>query len=159
MIEGAQVISPSTEQVLFKNRSRFDLIIMYDEKSTSLGHPMSPMSSLSRSIFEKEFHRPLKRPPMVLIGGLKAWKAAIGEDGILKRVSPASSAGSLPNGDAIPPQPTGSTTGTSASEEETFLYDRPAEIKYPPADKIQAQNTGYARHNFLSTYFLTPLEV
>jgi ubiquitin carboxyl-terminal hydrolase 8 len=142
MIEGAQVISPSTEQVLFKNRSRFDLIIMYDEKSTSPGHPMSPMSSLSRSIFEKEFHRPLKRPPMVMIGGLKAWKAAIGEDGILKRVSPASSAGSLPNGDAIPPQPTGSTSGTSASEEETFLYDRPAEIKYPPADKIQPQNTG-----------------
>ena len=142
MIEGAQVISPSTEQVLFKNRSRFDLIIMYDEESISLGNPMSPMSALFRAIFEKEFHRPLKRPPMVLVGGLKAWKAAIGEDGILRRISPAASAGSLPNGDTIPPQPTGSTTGTSASEEETFLYDRPPEIKYPPVEKIQPQDTG-----------------
>lgn len=115
---------------------------MYDEKSTSLGHQSSPMNALSRSIFEKEFHRPLKRPPMVLIGGLKAWKAAIGDDGVLKRVSPTSSAGSLPAEHAIRPEPTGSTTGTSASEEETFLYDRPAEVRYPPADKIQPQNTG-----------------
>jgi hypothetical protein len=138
VIEGSQVISPPTEQVLFKNRSRFDLIVMYDESSTSLGSVSSPISALSRSIFENEFHRPLKRPPMLLIGGLKAWKEVIGEDGILKRVSPSSSAGSLPtNGHAIPPN----QTGSSISEEETFLYDR-AEIKYPPADKIQPQNTG-----------------
>jgi hypothetical protein len=137
------VISPPTEQVLFKNRSRFDLIIMYDERSTSLGSVSSPISALSRSIFENEFHRPLKRPPMLLLGGLKAWKETVGEDGILKRVSPSSSAGSLPtNGHAIAPNQTGSSTsGTSVSEEETFLYDR-AEIKYPPADKIQPQNTG-----------------
>ncbi|KAG8821478.1 ubiquitin-specific protease doa4 [Serendipita sp. 401] len=144
MIEGAQVISPSTEQVLFKNRSRFDLIIMYDESSSSLRPNTSPMSALFRAIFENEFHRPLKRPPMILIGGLKAWKDAVGDDGVLRRVSPTSSAGSLPNdGFAIAPEPTGSTAGTSASEEETFLYDRrAAEIKYPPAEKLQPQNTG-----------------
>lgn len=80
---------------------------------------------------------------MLLIGGLKAWKEAIGEEGVLKRVSPSSSAGSLPtNGNPIPVNQTGSSTsGNSVSEEETFLYDR-AEAKYPPADKIQPQHTG-----------------
>jgi hypothetical protein len=31
------------------------------------------MSALFRAIFENEFHRPLKRPPMLLVGGLAAW--------------------------------------------------------------------------------------
>jgi hypothetical protein len=85
MIEGSLVISPPNEQVLFRNRWMFDLVIIYGN-STSLGHPMTPMSSLSRSLFENAFHCPLKRPPMVLIGGLQAWKAVVGNQGIIKRL-------------------------------------------------------------------------
>lgn len=140
MIEGSQVISPSTEQVLFKNRSKFDLIIMYDESSTTLGATDSPMNALSRAIFENEFHRPLKRPPMLLVGGLKAWKQAIGEEGILRRLSPTSNGfGSAVNGKHSPAPVQTNTTGDST--EETFVYQL-AEKRYPPVEQIPTQLTG-----------------
>jgi hypothetical protein len=119
MIEGSQVTSPATEQVLFKNRGRFDLVIIYDENSNSPGHTTSPMSVLSRSIFEREFHRPLKWPPMILIGGLQAWKATVPDDDIIRRQSPSS---------AGPVSMQGSPGGTSSFEEETFLYSRPTDV-------------------------------
>jgi len=119
MIEASQVISPATEQVLFKNRGRFDLVIIYDEDSNSPGHPTSPISVLSRSIFEREFYRPLKRPPMILIGGLQAWKAAVPDDDTIRRQSPLL-AGPVPM--------KGSPAGASPFGEETFLYARPTDV-------------------------------
>lgn len=76
------MLSPAAEQALFRNRSDFDLIVMYDDESTDLvGN--SPIATLSHSIFENESHRPLKRPPMLLIGGLRAWKEAIGDNSVI----------------------------------------------------------------------------
>jgi hypothetical protein len=119
IIEELQVLSPATEQVLFKNRGRFDLVIIYDENSNSPGHTTSPMSVLSRSIFEREFHRPLKRSPVILLGGLQAWKAAVPDDDIIRRQSPSLVDPVLMEG---PP------AGASPFEEETFLYTRPTDV-------------------------------
>lgn len=103
---------------------------------------------------------------MLLIGGLKAWKETIGDEGVLKRMSPNSSAGSLSTtGHTVPSNLTGSSTsGTSTSEEETFLYDRSPEAKYPPNEKLQPQHTGSdystetpASSKLLGKRFLSPL--
>lgn len=50
---------------------------MHDEDSVTIGPESSPLSSLFRSIFNNDGNKPLKQPPKLLIGGLKAWKEHI----------------------------------------------------------------------------------
>lgn len=83
MLEDSMVIAPK-ESTLFSNREKFDLITVYDENSTSFGTPNSPLSVLIRAISEQAFKKILKRMPMMLVGGIEAWKRDIGEDGIVR---------------------------------------------------------------------------
>ncbi|GJJ11320.1 hypothetical protein Clacol_005552 [Clathrus columnatus] len=78
-IESALVVAPSSERALFTNRAKFELVVMYDASS---GLPSSPMFNLARAIFETDFSQSLKRPPVLLVGGLEAWKQEMGEEGI-----------------------------------------------------------------------------
>lgn len=54
---------------------------MYDATSTAL---TPPTSNLVRAIFETEFIHSLKRPPVLLVGGLEAWKREVGDQGIVR---------------------------------------------------------------------------
>jgi ubiquitin carboxyl-terminal hydrolase 8 len=54
---------------------------MYDAASTS---PSPPISSLVRAIFETEFIHSLKRPPVLLVGGLEAWKREVGDQDVVR---------------------------------------------------------------------------
>ena len=47
---------------------------MYDDCSESLGASKSPLSIVMKIIFETAIRKALKRPPVILVGGLKAWK-------------------------------------------------------------------------------------
>lgn len=49
-----------------------------DEGSTSIPPPPSPLSALIRAIFETEFRKALKRPPILLVGGMSGWKKDLG---------------------------------------------------------------------------------
>lgn len=75
-LEDAFSIAPQKESAVFRNRDKFDLVVMYDGESENLGSANTPMSLAMKVIFENAFQRVLKRPPVILVGGLKAWRTA-----------------------------------------------------------------------------------
>lgn len=83
-LEELMFIAPKHEQSLFFNRDKFDLVVIYDESSTELGEHDSPLSILVRLIGGQAIHKMLKRMPMLLTGGIKAWRQECGEFGIIR---------------------------------------------------------------------------
>ncbi|CDO68378.1 hypothetical protein BN946_scf184815.g25 [Trametes cinnabarina] len=78
-IEDALAVGPRDEAVLFANREKFDLVGIYDDSSETMNDPRSPVSVLFEAIYEREFRKILKNMPMLLIGGLQAWKREFGD--------------------------------------------------------------------------------
>lgn len=64
---------------MFCNRDKFDIIAIYDDASETPGPPEAPLSRLIRAIYETAFRKILKRVPVLLIGGLEAWKREFGD--------------------------------------------------------------------------------
>ncbi|KAI9062559.1 cysteine proteinase [Trametes sanguinea] len=119
-IEDALAVGPRNEAVLFANRDKFDLVAIYDESSETMNDPRSPVSVLFRAIYETEFRKILKNMPMLLIGGLQAWKREFGEAEVTRAGSasprrPTSFAG-LVNGTGSPMVNGGSIPGTPPTE-------------------------------------------
>lgn len=79
------VLSPDLEQKLYENRNRFDLVVYYDQSSSSI-KPSSPaivsgnnyLEGFSKAVYEYGYERQLSRRPMLLIGGLDAWVDLLG---------------------------------------------------------------------------------
>ncbi|KAG6829066.1 hypothetical protein H0H92_005840 [Tricholoma furcatifolium] len=66
---------PSGEKSVFANREKFELVVLYDDHSKSLGASNTPLSILNRLISSARVpQKTLKRQPMLLVGGLNAWK-------------------------------------------------------------------------------------
>jgi hypothetical protein len=86
---------------LFCNRDKFDLIAIYDDSSETPGPPDAPLARLERAIYETAFRKILKRVPVLLIGGLEAWKHEFGEGELVVAEAPLSVPTSLPP--ALPP--------------------------------------------------------
>ena len=82
------VIAPRQEASLFDNRDKFDLVAVYDGSSTSFGDASTPLSTLVRVINEQAFRKILKRMPMMLVGGIEAWKRELGETELVRGTSP-----------------------------------------------------------------------
>ena len=82
------VIAPRQEASLFDNRDKFDLVAVYDGSSTSFGDASTPLSTLVRVINEQAFRKILKRMPMMLVGGIEAWKREVGETELVRGTSP-----------------------------------------------------------------------
>ncbi|KAG8883887.1 ubiquitin-specific protease doa4 [Tulasnella sp. 331] len=80
-IESALVISPGNEERLFQNRDKFDMVVIYDSSSTSFSAPH--LAALNKAIYEREFYKKLSRPPILLVGGLAAWKKELGVAGLV----------------------------------------------------------------------------
>jgi len=80
------IISPESEQVLFDRRNEFDLVVYYDQNTQSsqflLGPPTGnsapALRALHDTIYEFNYYKELKRPPVLLIGGLDAWTDLVG---------------------------------------------------------------------------------
>lgn len=80
-IESALVISPNAEEKAFNNRQSFDLVVMYDGSSSKF---TPALAVLNNAIYETEFRgKRLQRPPMLLIGGLEAWRKDLGRVGLV----------------------------------------------------------------------------
>ncbi|KAI0642296.1 cysteine proteinase [Trametes meyenii] len=80
-IEDALAVGPPDERVCFSNRDKFDLVAMYDDSSETVGEPIS---TLLKAIYETAFRKILKNMPMLLIGGLQAWKREFGEAEVIR---------------------------------------------------------------------------
>ncbi|CAE6374060.1 unnamed protein product [Rhizoctonia solani] len=78
-LQEALVLSSKTERTLFERRNTFDLVVLTDASSTEFGDPSTPLNLLFRIIYETEFLKPLRRPPVFLQGGIKAWGDQVGE--------------------------------------------------------------------------------
>jgi ubiquitin carboxyl-terminal hydrolase 8 len=85
-LENAMVVGPRQEASLFAHRDKFDLVAIYDSSSSSFGSESeaSPVSVLFRVIFEQAFKKMLKRMPMLLVGGIQAWKREFGSSELIR---------------------------------------------------------------------------
>jgi ubiquitin carboxyl-terminal hydrolase 8 len=83
-LEESMSIAPKHEQGVFSNRDKFDLIVVYDEASTSYGPKDSSLSVLVRLIGEQAIQKMLKRMPMLLVGGMEAWRRDMGDSEIIR---------------------------------------------------------------------------
>ncbi|KAF9454384.1 cysteine proteinase [Macrolepiota fuliginosa MF-IS2] len=77
-LEDSMIIAPKGEANLFSIREKFDLVAVCDESSTTFSSCDSPLSVLVRVIYEQAFRKILKRMPMLLVGGIEAWKRDVG---------------------------------------------------------------------------------
>lgn len=85
-LQGALVLSPDIEQALFERRDRYELIVYYDQSTltsaflsrTDLSPREEPLKILYDALVEFNFEHPLRRPPLLLEGGLDAWEDLLG---------------------------------------------------------------------------------
>ncbi|KAI9807724.1 MAG: ubiquitin-specific protease doa4 [Phylliscum demangeonii] len=90
-IADALVLSPAKEMKLFKQRDQFDLLVCYDQPSTSTASAVSSLSSpttdhlsiIHRALWDYNFDRTLKRRPLLLVGGLDAWTDLVGPQALI----------------------------------------------------------------------------
>ncbi|KAL9030019.1 MAG: hypothetical protein Q9196_001807 [Gyalolechia fulgens] len=96
-LEETLVISPPAELELFERRDEFDYVVYYDQRTLSesflAGPPNSStsfaMRALHDTIHEFNFYKPLRRPPLMLRGGLDAWVDMIGNNGLVQSTTAA----------------------------------------------------------------------
>jgi hypothetical protein len=67
------------ERALFSEKDKFDLIVYYDQKSRVLDNTQAPIHYLKEFLL---FSTSLRRPPMMLTGGMDRWTQMIGDNGI-----------------------------------------------------------------------------
>jgi len=78
------VLSPDTEQKLYEQRHEFDLIVFYDQSSSSINqtHQIHESSNhlqyFAEAIFDYGYSKRPKQRPMLLLGGLDAWVDLMG---------------------------------------------------------------------------------
>jgi hypothetical protein len=93
-LEDSLSLSPEPQRRAFADRHKFDLVVVYDGKSSawpSKGSQPSPLSRLWDIIYEHEFAKRLERNPVLLEGGFAAWR-----DFIRMRVAKHQADGNLP---------------------------------------------------------------
>ncbi|KAL8940542.1 MAG: hypothetical protein Q9216_002759 [Gyalolechia sp. 2 TL-2023] len=91
-LEETLVVSPPTELEFFERRDEFDYVVYYDQHTSSesflAGPPNSStsfaMRALHDTIHEFNYYKPLRRPPLMLRGGLDAWVDLIGNNGLVQ---------------------------------------------------------------------------
>ncbi|CAE6456128.1 unnamed protein product [Rhizoctonia solani] len=153
-LQEALVLSSKTERTLFERRNTFDLVVLTDASSTEFGDPSTPLNLLFRIIYETEFLKPLRRPPVFLHGGIKAWGDEVGEfKGEDVVVAPSADAGKkLSRKPAVSGRPTaGSVSYTRMPQDmgppgSSFGASR-APITYPEPAVSPPASSGTPAHS------------
>lgn len=89
-LEDRLVVSPANELDLFERRNEFDLVVYYDQRTVSdrflSGAPSATdglaLRALHDTLYEFNDYKPLRRPPVMLIGGLDAWIDLVGSQAL-----------------------------------------------------------------------------
>ena len=90
-LEERLVVSPEVELSLFERRDEFDLVVYYDRKTSSTGFLTGPptgtqadaLRALHDTLYEFNAYKPLRRPPVMLKGGLVAWAELVGPQALV----------------------------------------------------------------------------
>jgi ubiquitin carboxyl-terminal hydrolase 8 len=85
-IQDTMILSPDLEQSLFSKRDNFDLVVYYDQSTTSTTYLTSATRSATEdalrilfdAMWELNVEKQLKRPPLLLIGGIDGWANLLG---------------------------------------------------------------------------------
>ncbi|KAL7422668.1 ubiquitin-specific protease doa4 [Cryptotrichosporon argae] len=87
-LEDSLSVSSDVQKRLFENRNNYDLVVLYDARSTSFSRPDAPggasgasaaVSRLSDMVWGNEYSKMLPRCPVLLVGGYEAWFNFIAE--------------------------------------------------------------------------------
>ncbi|KAL2861320.1 hypothetical protein BJX68DRAFT_222235 [Aspergillus pseudodeflectus] len=91
-LEERLVVSPEFEQSLFERRNEFDMVVYYDQSTSSNSYLAGPpigttaphLRALYDTLYEFNAYKPLKdgRPPALLLGGLDAWIDLMGQQSL-----------------------------------------------------------------------------
>lgn len=81
-LQESLILSPDKEQKLFQQRDQFDLIVIYDQDTTTLNSytrfankkAQDPLRNLVAAIYDLAYEKTLKAPPKLLVGGIARWK-------------------------------------------------------------------------------------
>lgn len=84
------VLSPDEEQIMFDRRSDYDLVVYYDESTKTSDflykHNRTEKEMALKRLYDTlhEFNadKPLRRPPIFLMGGIDAWTEMLGAQGL-----------------------------------------------------------------------------
>ncbi|KAH7397278.1 ubiquitin carboxyl-terminal hydrolase 2 [Pyrenochaeta sp. MPI-SDFR-AT-0127] len=95
------VISPDEEQDIFDRRNQYDVVVYYDESTRDIDflqrHKRTEREVALKRLFDtlQEFNveKPLKRPPVLLKGGLDAWVDLVGSQALKMSTTAALVAG------------------------------------------------------------------
>lgn len=85
------VLSPDEEQSMFNRRDRYDLVVYYDQSTTSIDFRSKPnrngsevaLQRLFDTLYEFNSEKPLQRPPILLMGGIDAWTGLLGSTSLI----------------------------------------------------------------------------
>lgn len=75
-LEDALSLSPPAQQEAFARRHQYDLIVIYDSRSTSFpgqGSEATPVGRLWDMMYSNEYSKSLPRCPVLLVGGYQGW--------------------------------------------------------------------------------------
>lgn len=84
-IADSMVLSPPNERFAFEQRDRVDLVVIYDEDSTTVPARITGnflemiLYNLRQALSYYSYNRPLKESPKLLKGGLSSWVDEFGE--------------------------------------------------------------------------------
>ncbi|KAF8555660.1 cysteine proteinase [Imleria badia] len=78
-LEDSLVVAPREEWVLFQNRDKFDLVVLYDASSETYD-VTGPLSAFVRAVFADAFRKYLRHTPVLLVGGLQAWREMFSDE-------------------------------------------------------------------------------
>ena len=85
-VEERLIVSPLTELKMFECRNEYDMVVYYDQRTASesflVGSPSNndayALRILHDALYEFNYYKPLRRPPLFLLGGVNAWIDVMG---------------------------------------------------------------------------------
>lgn len=88
-LQDSMVLAPEAEQSAFSDRNKFDLVVYYDQATSSdrfLSRPSTErefkLRYLHDALYEFNQEKPLQRPPILLMGGIEAWVELVGDQSL-----------------------------------------------------------------------------
>ncbi|KAI1341206.1 hypothetical protein F5Y15DRAFT_377251 [Xylariaceae sp. FL0016] len=87
-VHESMVLSTSQESQAFESRAKVDIVVIYDQDSTSFptkvtGEPREMvLYNLQQALSQYSYSKPLQHPPKLLVGGLEAWVDKMGQQAL-----------------------------------------------------------------------------